>query len=66
MTWLVVTQLEVSLFLSSSTEDVITLPLLSPESVEVKERVEDRLYEITSVSNKEQGRLKVLDGIFTS
>ena len=62
---MVVTHLEVSLFLSSSIEATVTLPLLSPESVEVTERVEDRLYEIASVS-KEQRRLKVLDGIFTS
>ena len=55
MTWLVVTQLEVSLFLSSSTEDEIPISLLSPESVEVTERVEDRLYEITSVSKEAEG-----------
>ena len=55
MTWLVVTHLEVSLFLSSSTEDAIPISLLSPESVEVTERVEDRLYEITSVSKEAEG-----------
>ena len=55
MTWLVVTHLEVSLFLSSSTEDTILSSLLIPESVEVRERVEDRLYEITSVSKEAEG-----------
>ena len=55
MTWLVVTHMEVSLFLSSSTEDAIPISLLSPESVEVTERVEDRLYEITSVSKEAEG-----------